>query len=107
MLIFRLAGKPPVGHPGRIPASSQSKEILLAEASVSRELFEFGSDIAQLALVVVLIWGLYQIVTRMLGLSRPTEAEPPADYAGIPARLKPRPKKGAGSVALAEPDDDE
>ena len=74
---------------------------------MSREILAFGSDILQLALVVVLIWGLYRIIVRMLGLSRPTEAEPPADYAGSPARLKPRPKRGAGSVALAEPDDDE
>lgn len=72
---------------------------------MSSELFEFGSDVAQLSLVVMLIWSLYRIITRMLGLSRPTEAEPPADYAGSPARLKPRPKTGAGSVALAEPDD--
>lgn len=34
------------------------------------------------------IWGLYRIITRTLGLSRPTEAEPPADYAGIPLKQR-------------------
>lgn len=73
---------------------------------MSKVLLEVGSDIVQLALAVVLIWCLYWFIRRMLGQTRPTEAEPPADYAGAPARLNPRPKTGAGSVALAEPDDE-
>jgi hypothetical protein len=74
---------------------------------LGKELFEVGSDIVQLGLAAVLICSLYRIVSRMLGLSRSKEAELPADYAGSPARRKPRPKMGAGSVALAEPDDDD
>lgn len=74
---------------------------------MSREILEFGSVIVQVALLVVLISCVYRIVRRMLGLSRPTEAEPPADYAGSHARLKPRPKRDAGAVALAEPDENE
>jgi hypothetical protein len=74
---------------------------------VSKELFEIGSVLAQLALAVVLVWFLFRLITRMLGLSRSAEAEPPADYAGSPVRSRPRPKAGAGSVAVAEPDEDE
>jgi hypothetical protein len=70
-------------------------------------IFKFGSDLFQLLLAVVLIWCVYRIIARLLGFERPTEADPPADYAGSPAGRKPRPKVGAGSVALAEPDDDE
>jgi hypothetical protein len=36
----------------------------------------------------------------------PVEPEPD-DLAGVPARLRPRPKSGAGAIALEEPDDDE
>lgn len=70
-------------------------------------IFKFGSDIFQLLLAVLLIWGLYRVIASLFGLGRPTEAEPPSDYAGSTAGRKPRPKVGAGSVALAEPDDDE
>jgi hypothetical protein len=66
---------------------------------VSSVVFEFASDI-------VLIWCLYRIVAGLFGLGRPAEADSD-DFAGSPARRKPRPKSGASSVALAEPDDDE
>jgi hypothetical protein len=81
--------------------------FLSRELPVSSAVFELGSGIVQLALVVLLIWCLYRIIARMLGLASYIEAEPPADLAGSPVRRKPVPKAGAGSVALAEPDDDE
>jgi hypothetical protein len=73
---------------------------------VSSVVFEFASDIVQAALAVILIWCLYRIVAGLFGLGRPAEADSD-DFAGSPARRKPRPKSGASSVALAEPDDDE
>jgi hypothetical protein len=73
---------------------------------VNREAFALASDVFQLILAAFLIWSVYRIIVRLFGISRPTEAEPPADYAGSTVRTKPRPRSGAGSVALAEPEDE-
>jgi hypothetical protein len=51
------------------------------------------------ALAIYVIWRL--LSTRM---ARPGE---PDDLVGSPARVGPRPKFGAGAVALEEPDEDE
>jgi hypothetical protein len=50
-------------------------------------------------LAIYLIWRL--LSTR---IARPAE---PDDLVGTPARVGPRPKFGAGAIALDEPDEDE
>ena len=81
--------------------------FLLQEDSVTQEIFEIGSGIIHWALAIIAIWCFYCIIARMFGLSKPRQADPPADYAGSPSRRKPRPKTGTGSIAIAEPDNDE
>jgi hypothetical protein len=64
------------------------------------------SAIIEIGIAAVLAWLLWRFVSRLLNPSQPAESEP-GNYAGTPAKLRPRPKLGAGAVALAEPDDDE
>lgn len=47
-----------------------------------------------------------RLISRMVHPSQPAESEP-GDYAGRPALLRPRPKLGAGAVAIAEPDEED
>jgi hypothetical protein len=64
------------------------------------ELIVFALTVAVVLFVCNFIVGL---VRRT---SKPVEPEP-NDLAGVPAKLRPRPKSGAGAVALEEPDDDD
>jgi len=63
----------------------------------------------ELAILLVAAWFVWWFVSRHIsGLpgNRGLRAEP-GDYAGSPARLRPRPGRGSAAVALAEPDDEE
>jgi hypothetical protein len=64
-----------------------------------------GATECVLTILVVLF--VCNFVARIV--RRPTfPAEPETDdYAGVPARLRPRPKSGAGAIALEEPDEGE
>jgi len=53
-----------------------------------------------LLLIVIFVW---RFVARLF----PYESPAPPDEANVFARLKPRPRSGAGAVALEEPDDEE
>jgi len=53
-------------------------------------------------LVALFIW---RFLAGMIGRSKTPGG--PDDYANVPARLRPRPKSGAGAVALEEPDEDD
>jgi hypothetical protein len=54
---------------------------------------------------IIVVLAIY-LIWRLLSarVARPVE---PDDLAGVPARMRPRPKLGAGAVALEEPDEDE
>ena len=58
-------------------------------------------------LIVVLIgaWFVWRFIAIVFGL--PRQPAEPEDYAGVPARLRPRPNSDAGAVALAEPEEDD
>ena len=64
-----------------------------------------GSAIFEPGVCLFVAW----LVWRLLGprLYRPSQPAEPGDYAGRPARLRPRPKMGAGAVALSEPDEED
>jgi hypothetical protein len=62
------------------------------------------STIFEFAALMFVVWFVFRFIARVVGIRRrPAE---PDDYAGVPAWLRPRPKSGAGTVALMEPDDD-
>lgn len=61
----------------------------------------------EFAITLFVVWFVWQFVARLLS-RRQHPAEPETDdYAGVPARLRPRPKSGASAIALQEPDEDE
>jgi len=62
---------------------------------------------AILVLIVVLLINVFvwRFVARLWTL--PHESANPPDTENMFARVKPRPKSGAGAVALEEPDDDQ
>ena len=66
------------------------------------------SALIELAVVLLAAWFVWRLIALRLKL--PGQAAEPGpsrdDYAGVPSRLRPRPKFGAGAVALAEPDED-
>jgi hypothetical protein len=66
------------------------------------------SALFEFAVVLAAAWLVVRIIRRAITGSRSAEsAEPtPGDFAGSPAKLHPRPKSGAGAIALAEPDDE-
>ncbi|CAN5424402.1 hypothetical protein BH10ACI4_BH10ACI4_05720 [soil metagenome] len=66
-----------------------------------------ASGFVEFTFTLFVLWFVWRFVSSLL--RRPTRpAEPEADdYAGVPARLRPRPKAGAGAIALEEPDNDE
>lgn len=67
-----------------------------------------GSALFELAVAVLAAWLVWRLIAQRLKPSQP--AEPGSnrdDYAGVPACLRPRPKSGAGAVALEEPDEGE
>lgn len=64
------------------------------------------SAVFEFVVVVIAAWFVWRIMTRAMRPSQPAEPEP-GDYAGSPARLRPRPKLDSGAVAVAEPEDDE
>ncbi len=55
------------------------------------------------ALVVLFLEFLWRFVARLF----PHDSASPPDDANVFARVKPRPKSGAGAVALEEPDEEE
>lgn len=57
-------------------------------------------------LAVLAFWFVWRLVTRLKRPSEPAEPEP-GEFAGSPARLHPRPGRGASAVALAEPEGDD
>ena len=62
------------------------------------------SDFIEFLVFVLVAWFVVRFIARLLPRTQRSE---PGDFAGKFARIRPRPKKGAGAVALAEPDDDE
>ena len=62
------------------------------------------SAIFELAVVLLLAWLLWRFIAPRISGASPQPTEP-GDFAGRPASLRPRPKAGAGAVALAEPDE--
>jgi|HubBroStandDraft_2_1064218.scaffolds.fasta_scaffold2249353_1 hypothetical protein len=53
-------------------------------------------------LIVIFVWRFVAHVWAV-----PKESGSPPDEANVFAQVKPRPKSGAGAVALEEPDDEE
>lgn len=53
-------------------------------------------------LVAFSLWMLWRVVRAMKWFTRKPE---PPDKIGVPARIRRGPRKGAGSVALNEPDE--
>jgi hypothetical protein len=60
------------------------------------------SSLTEWAIFLVVLWMLARVLSQ--AFSRSDQPAEPDDYADIPSRLRPRPKRGAGAVALAEPD---
>ena len=61
----------------------------------------------EFAITLLVVLFVCQFVARLFS-RRQHPAEPETDdYAGVPARLRPRPKSGASAIALEEPDEDE
>ena len=67
------------------------------------------SDLVELAVLLLSAWLVCWFVVRVVGgsLGWPGQSAEPGDYAGRPARLRPRPGRGSAAVALAEPDEEE
>ena len=63
------------------------------------------STLTEWLVFVVALWMVARVISQ--ALSRPSQPAEPEDYADVPASLRPRPKRGAGAVALAEPDEDD
>jgi len=63
------------------------------------------SDILVSFVVLLIIAFVWRFVARLWAPRQ--ESSSPPDDAGVFARIKPRPKSGAGAVALDEPDDEE
>jgi len=84
--------------PGDIlPATFQFVRAHLKAIAIWSAVFEF-------AVVLLVAWFVWRFVARRL--PRPSQPSEPDNRAGILARLRPRPKSGAGAVALVEPDED-
>lgn len=64
-----------------------------------------GSALLELAVVVLAAWFVWRLIAQRLKLPGQPAEPGRDDFAGVPARLRPRPKAGAGAVALEEPDD--
>jgi peptidoglycan/LPS O-acetylase OafA/YrhL len=64
------------------------------------------SAMVELAVLLLVAWFVWRFVDRRISGSRDRSAEP-GDYAGRPARLRPRHGRGSSAVALAEPDEEE
>lgn len=60
------------------------------------------SSLTEWAIFLVVLWMPARLLSQ--AFSRSDQPAEPDDYAEIPSRLRPRPKRGAGAVALAEPD---
>lgn len=66
-----------------------------------------GTTLLELAVSVLAVWFVWRFILRQLRLpGRSASPGSGQDYADIAARLRPRPKSGAGAIALAEPEDD-
>jgi hypothetical protein len=63
------------------------------------------SVLFELAVVLLAAWFVWRIIAQRF--PRPSQPAEPGDYAGTPARLRPRPGSRSGAVALAEPDEDD
>ena len=63
------------------------------------------SDLFELVVVLLAAWFVWRVITH--ALRRPSQPAEPDNYAGTPARLRPRPKLGAGAIAIAEPDEED
>jgi hypothetical protein len=67
------------------------------------------SAMVELAILLLAAWLVARFVGRLISgpLGRPGQPAEPGDFAGHPARLRPRPGRGAAAVALVEPDEEE
>jgi len=64
-----------------------------------------SSAIFEWVIVLVAAWLVRLIVSRLI--PGPSQSAEPGDFEGSPARLRPRPKRGAGVVVLVEPAEEE
>jgi hypothetical protein len=64
------------------------------------------SDFIEFVLFVLVAWLVARFVLRLAIRNQPSGQEP-GDFEGKLAKIKPRPKHGAGAVALAEPDEED
>jgi len=62
-----------------------------------------GSAIFEFVVTLVLAWLVLRFIVRSLTPSKPAE---PGDHADTFAKIRPRPKSGAGAIAVAEPDEE-
>jgi hypothetical protein len=62
--------------------------------------------VLKFVIVIVTAWFVAQLLAGILRNRRQPAEPDPGDYAGVPARLRPRPNMGAGAIALAEPDEE-
>lgn len=60
------------------------------------------SSLTEWVIFLLVVWMAARVISQ--ALSRPSQPADPDDYAEVPANLRPSPKRGAGAVALAEPD---
>lgn len=63
------------------------------------------STLTEWVIFLLAVWLTAKMIIRVL--SRPAQPAEPDESADVPATLLPRPKYGAGAVALAEPDPDD
>ena len=63
------------------------------------------SSLTEWLFFLLVVWMAARLLSK--ALSRPSQPAEPDDYADVPASLSPRPRRGAGAIALAEPDADD
>ena len=63
------------------------------------------SSLTEWVIFLLVAWMAARILSQ--AVSRPSQPAEPDDRADVPASLRPRPKRGGGAVALAEPDSDD
>ena len=63
------------------------------------------SSLTEWAIFLIALWLLARLLLQ--AFSRSDQPAEPDDHAEIPSRQRPRPERGAGAVALAEPDEED
>jgi hypothetical protein len=62
----------------------------------------------EFVVTLLAMWLVWRVVTMLRSRSQPAEpGSSRGGLAGVPSWLRPRPKSGAGAIALAEPDEDD